>query len=155
VTEAASAILSRNILSILRRTAQRVKSEIEEYFINERIARFQQGWPIYIHFEFKNNLYLYNYDSVKWMEYIHKFMKKYSNKVKKGEKELEVTYKFSESRKVKEFIMELFYLKTVSKGYVNNIKFGDGRIEFKLLDGSFVVRYSGERMGEISPVLIK
>jgi hypothetical protein len=152
-TEATSAILSRNILSILKTTEKNAKTEIEEYFINERINGFKIGWPIYVHFEFKDNIHLYNYDSIKWFEFFHKNMKKYKNSSKKYKTDkFVVKYEDVDLIKTNSFLNKTFYLKNINGEYNLELQFNDGTLKIDYKDNSFFLSYEGKRMSEISPL---
>jgi hypothetical protein len=51
---------------MLERTLERAKSPAEREFAEARARSFKHGWPLYIHFEFRNNEHLYNSDVVGW-----------------------------------------------------------------------------------------
>jgi hypothetical protein len=149
-SDAAAAIISRNMQKIMEVTRCGSNHLLEEYFINERFTAFQRGWPLYIHFEFNNNQYLYNSDSIHWFRWFEKKSRNAGQvKISQNSNKVSIEVKKYKNSFLKNTIGTAFVLDEIPQEFSRILPFNDGQFSLELKNEIFSFAYQGPRAKEL------
>lgn len=148
-TDAASAMLSRVILRVLDRTRRKTSTAIEQYFISQRVHAFQRGWPIYIHFAWQNNKYLYNMDAPHWYTWFRDRLSTPLVQEKCTRRKAELYVPSCPDALLKKTLVKAFVLDKVPEKFIRLIRFNDGEMLVQLEKGDLKISLRGPRTQEV------
>lgn len=151
-TDAASAMLSRVILRVLERTRRRAGTAVEQYFVAQRVHAFQRGWPIYIHFAWRNNLFLYNMDAPHWYAWFRDRLRTVPGRERVGRRCTRLVVPACPDALLKKTLLTAFVLNRVPEQFARVLRFHDGELTVKLERGSLELILRGPRAAEVTEI---